>query len=278
MRLADFIRESTSALETQYPREEAGDIVLLVCQKRFGTEKYTHILHPDLQIDENLASEDIRRLARWEPVQYVLGEAYFCGRKFNVRPGVLIPRPETELLVEQAEGLLRGVSEPWILDLCTGSGCIAWTLYKDIPGAHVSAVDISREALEIASGQFDGPGPAFIEADILKEAPFYGPFDLITANPPYICNSEKTAMRPNVTDYEPSSALFVPDEDPLLFYRAVALWAERLLAEEGSGIVEINEDYGAATAEIFSQAGFHNVLIEKDLAGKDRFVKFSKGN
>ena len=278
MRLADFIRESTATLEKLYPREEARNIVFLVCRKRFGTEKFTHILHPDLQVDENLAIGDLKRLSLWEPVQYVLGEAEFCGRTFKASPGVLIPRPETELLVEKAEEIIKDIRNPRILDLCTGSGCIAWTLFKDIPGASVSAVDISREALDIAAGQFDCPGPDFIEADILKDPCIKGSFDLITANPPYILNSEKTSMRTNVTDYEPSKALFVPDGDPLVFYRAIADWATALLAPEGKGIVEINERLGTATAEIFSRSGFHHVLIEKDLAGKDRFVRFEKIN
>ena len=161
MRLADFISGSTVTLEELYPREEAVDMVLLVCQKRFGTERFTHILHPELQIDESKATEDIRRLARWEPVQYVLGEACFCGRTFKIGPGVLIPRPETELLVEKAGEMMKELRTPKILDLCTGSGCIAWTLFKDIPGSSVSAVDVSREALHIAAGQFEGSGNVF---------------------------------------------------------------------------------------------------------------------
>ncbi len=274
MRLADFIRESTATLEKLYPREEARNIVFLVCHKRFRTGRFSHILHPDLCIDESLAAPDIARLMKWEPVQYILGETEFCGRTFKVGPGVLIPRPETELLVEKGREMVRGIGRPKILDLCTGSGCIAWTLFKDIPGASVCAVDISRDALDIASGQFAGPGPSFVEADILEGPPFTGRYDLLTANPPYICNSENTSMRPNVTDYEPPLALFVSDEDPLLFYRAIARWAERLLGEDGCGIVEINERYGKETAETFSRAGFRNVLTEKDLAGKDRFVTF----
>lgn len=276
MRLADFIRESTEALEALYPRREAGDIVLLVCRKRFGTDRFTHILHPELCIDETPAARDIARLLKWEPVQYVLGETEFCGRTFKVGPGVLIPRPETEMLVEKGREMVRGIGRPKILDLCTGSGCIAWTLFKDIPGASVCAVDIARDALDIASGQFEGSGPSFVEADILEGPPFTGRYDLLTANPPYICNSEKSAMRPNVTDYEPSTALFVPDDDPMLFYRAIAHWAGQLLDGNGSGIVEINEGYGTGTAQVFTQAGLRNVLIEKDLAGKDRFVTFRR--
>lgn len=275
MLLADFIRESTLALERLYPGPEAGSIVSLVCEKRFGTRSYTHIVNPGYEIDESVAKDDISRLLNWEPVQYVLGKAYFCGREFNVGPGVLIPRPETEMLVELAERFLKGRDRPSILDLCTGSGCIAWTLKKDIPDSDVTAVDISEKALEIASGQFGEPSPVFLKADILDEPPVEGPFDLIACNPPYVCEREKKTMRRNVLDFEPATALFVPDEDPLMFYRGAARWAVPLLKKDGLGIVEINEDYGTGTAGLFRNEGFGNVRIEKDIFGKNRFVLFS---
>lgn len=276
MLLADFIRESTIALEELYPGPEAGNIVSLVCQERFGTRTFTHIVNPGFEIDGRLAEEDIRRLLNWEPVQYVLGKAFFCGREFKVGPGILIPRPETETLVELAERFLKGKEKTSVLDLCTGSGCIAWTIKKDIPDAEVTAVDISDKALETASKQFEGPSPSFLKADILDKPRFDRKFDLITCNPPYICETEKKLMRRNVLDFEPSEALFVPDDDPLVFYRAAARWAEDLLKEDGCGMVEINENYGEETVSLFRKEGFPHTRPEKDIFGKPRFVIFSK--
>ena len=178
---------------------------------------------------------------------------------------------------------------PAILDLCTGSGCIAWTLALEIPGSHVTAVDISDGALSVASSQdfseemasTGAVSPQFIKADVLQ-----GPenckeicgrqFDIIVSNPPYVMDSEKALMRTNVLDHEPHLALFVPDEDPLKFYKAIALWALALLKAGGTGIVEINEALGKETAQVFVEAGLKDVEILKDLHGKDRFVRFKK--
>ena len=178
------------------------------------------------------------------------------------------------------------------MDLCTGSGCIAWTLALEVPGARVAGVDISDSALEVARGQFraapstfgggfvDGKAvpPCFVKADVLAPpATFPGaPFDLITANPPYIRESERAEMHRNVLEHEPALALFVPDDDPLLFYRAVAIWALRFLKDGGLGLVEINEALGEETAEVFRSAELKNVAVFPDLSGRDRFVKFSK--
>lgn len=276
MLLADFVREASRQLEALYPEQEARDIVLLLCEKTFGTKRYTHILNPDFEIDGNLAADALKRLSSWEPVQYVTGKADFCGREFKVAPGVLIPRPETEMLVEMAENLLRGISSPAILDLCTGSGCIAWSLLLDLPEAKVCGIDVSDEALEIARSQFEGKSPAFLKANILKQPSIEGEFDLIVSNPPYVLCEEKGNMRPNVLDFEPGIALFVPDDDPLVFYRAIALWSKTLLKEGGIGIVEINERLGDETSALFAGSGFSQVESIKDYFGKNRFIKFIK--
>ena len=178
---------------------------------------------------------------------------------------------------------------PVILDLCTGSGCIAWTLALEIPGSHVTAIDISDGALSVASSQdfteemasTGAVSPQFIKADVLQ-----GPenckeicgrqFDIIVSNPPYVMDSEKALMRTNVLDHEPHLALFVPDGDPLKFYKAIAIWALALLKDGGTGIVEINEALGKETAQMFSEEGFLNVRILKDINEKDRFVCFSR--
>ncbi len=291
-----------------------------LCSERLGTESYTHIVEPGFEIPAgslNGIQEDLRRLSGGEPLQYVLGYQEFCGRRFRVGPGVLIPRPETEELVRAA--LEKLPAEGSALDLCTGSGCIAWTLALDRPGARVTAVDISPEALAVAGSQIDkfgpgegvpldtmaarghvngrgpafgwegcseaevsrgtpSPGPTFVQRDILQvPEEFEGaPFDVLTANPPYIRESERAQMHANVLQHEPELALFVPDADPLLFYRAIARWAQRFLRPGGFGIVEINEELGADTAGVFAAAGLKDVALASDFRGKERFVTFYK--
>ena len=171
---------------------------------------------------------------------------------------------------------------------CTGSGCIAWTLALERPGTEVVAVDISDGALEVASSQdfadeikrTGAYAPAFVKADVLADVPAHGHFakvfDVILSNPPYVMDKEKALMRTNVLDHEPHLALFVSDEDPLLFYRAVARWASRLLSSTGFGVVEINEAFGAETAQVFIDAGFPISRVLQDFSGRDRFVQFSR--
>ena len=175
-----------------------------------------------------------------------------------------------------------------VLDLCTGSGCIAWTMALESPDAEVVAVDISDAALEVASSQdfsdelsrTGAKAPVFVKADVLADVPADGPFaeefDIILSNPPYVMDKEKALMRTNVLDHEPHLALFVSDEDPLLFYRAVARWASRLLSSTGFGVVEINEAFGAETAQVFIDAGFPISRVLQDFSGRDRFVQFSR--
>jgi release factor glutamine methyltransferase len=177
-----------------------------------------------------------------------------------------------------------GHSNISILDMCTGSGCIAWTLALELPGAQVTAVDLSDGALDVASSQDFGEellsgakAPAFLKADVLNSPPYdIGMFDIIVSNPPYVMESEKAFMRTNVLDHEPHLALFVSDDDPLLFYRAVAKWALLMLRPGGYGIVEINEALAFDTEEVFWDLGFRNVNTIKDLHDRDRFVEFLK--
>lgn len=259
-------------------------MVLMLCEERLGVKNYTHIIEPQTVIPperEEGMLEDLERLCTGEPIQYVLGVTEFCGHRFAVGPGVLIPRPETELLVAAAVNLLRGADRsdaPRVLDLCTGSGCIAWSVALEIRDAEVVGADLSETALGYARNQFEGRGaPVFVQADVLDtEQDFpYGTFDLILGNPPYILERERAQMRPNVLDFEPGSALFVPDSDPLLFYRAIARWGQRFLRPDGAGIVEINETLGPETAGVFRDAGFKNIQIQRDFYGKDRFIRFS---
>lgn len=293
MLLSSFIKESTAALSSLYPEPEARNIILMLCSAILGTKSYTHITEPSTQVAaDRLPSLQaaLSRLCNAEPIQYVLGECEFCDRVFRVSPAVLIPRPETEMLAMECARMAREMqkSDPGrpvrVLDMCTGSGCIAWTIALSAPGVQVVGVDISGDALAVASAQDFADecrrtgafAPAFVKADVLKAPELEGPFDLIVSNPPYIMDSERQAMRRNVLEYEPSLALFVPDSDPLLFYRAVAFWATSLLAADGSGMVEANELLGDSTLEAFISAGFGNSEKIDDFFGKFRFVRFSR--
>lgn len=288
MKLKQLITESVKTVSRCYPEEEAREMVFAYLEYAFGTKKYTHIIEPEYEISEEGMSQAqyaFGRMASGEPLQYVTGEAYFYGRRFSVTPSVLIPRPETEILCQSVLSSSGAERDARILDLCTGSGCIAWTLALELPGVQVTAVDISDDALKVASGQDFSEEisrsaalkPDFIKADVLA-TPLaeLGQFDVLTSNPPYVMESEKALMRRNVLDHEPELALFVTDEDPLIFYRAVALWASALLKPEGFGIVEINEALGAETAAVFAEAGMVDVNIVTDLPGKERFVSFRK--
>lgn len=280
MLLKDFVTEGTRALESLYPTEEARSIILMLCERLAGTKSYTHVVEPGYELSPEV-SESVQaallRLQAGEPIQYVLGVAEFCGHEFVVGPDVLIPRPETEQLAMEAAELARRGSPARVLDLCTGSGCIAWTVALASPEAEVIGVDISDGALQVASSQPLPASPVFLKADVLDvDQPFeHGQFDIILSNPPYIKDCEKTLMRTNVLDFEPTTALFVPDADPLVFYRAIALWSLKYMLPSGVGLTEINETLGPETAQIFMDAGFGNVEVVKDIFGKDRFVRYS---
>lgn len=285
MLLAEFIRESVPALEKLYPSPEARGLVLMLCEERLGVRSYTHIVEPLFEIPEPELpglKADMSRLAAGEPIQYVLGYTEFCGRKFKVGPSVLIPRPETGQLVDESLKLLAAMGRPAkVLDLCTGSGCIAWSVALGAPGVSVTAADISEPALALARSQFKdvssgANAPEFVCSDLLGGCrEICGRFDLLLSNPPYVMEKEKAAMRCNVLEHEPGIALFVPDDDPLLFYRALASVSLRLLDSSGTGIVEINEALGPETAAVFEAAGYRKTEILRDIFGKDRFVRFS---
>ncbi|HZI23532.1 MAG TPA: peptide chain release factor N(5)-glutamine methyltransferase, partial [Chryseolinea sp.] len=215
-------------------------------------------------------------LNRDEPVQYILEEANFYGRTFRVSPAVLIPRPETEELVRLVVKMSSHFSKKnlTILDVGTGSGCIAISLALELPTSEILATDISQEALNVASHNAKNLGASvqFHQHDILSaNLPFS--IDVVVSNPPYIASDERITMRPNVKDYEPSLALFVDSADPLLFYRAIALQANRALMTGGVVVVEINERFGKEVAQLFITHHFKNVEIVRDVFGKDRFVK-----
>ena len=300
MLLNAFIDQGIKALEPLYPTLEARQMILMLCEETLGIKNYTHIVNPDYEISKansEMLLAKLEDLSRGMPLQYALGYADFCGLRFRVTPAVLIPRPETELLVRDAlqhasrikrmrEAYGKGAEPVRVLDLCTGSGCIAWSVALNLPGAVVVGTDISEDALEVARTQDfaaelksrQAAAPTFVKSDVLdteQEFP-YGPFDIILSNPPYILPSEKVQMRVNVLGYEPEGALFVPQEDPMLYYRAIAKWSERFLNPEGKALTEINAQLADETKEVFRSAGFSGTEVLKDYFYKNRFVLYYK--
>ena len=292
-----------------YDAGEAKAIVRWVLDVRFGLS-WTDILCgkvTELSAHDQTELEKImQRLEKGEPVQYIIGVTDFFGRQFHVAPGVLIPRPETEelcrlILASDEHGLTRTVresphqsdtevrvslsqSDANILDIGTGSGCIAITLALELPDAKVTAWDISNEALCIAAGNAKslGANVTFERMDVLNTSltshlsPLTSQFDLIVSNPPYICEKEKSAMECNVLEHEPHLALFVPDDDPLLFYRAIAQYAAETLKAQGSLFFEINPLYAEDLARMLRLMSYHDISIRRDQFGKPRFLKATK--
>jgi release factor glutamine methyltransferase len=215
----------------------------------------------------------IARLNASEPIQYITGEAFFYGLKFKVSEAVLIPRPETEELVELVLKHSKSFINPTILDIGTGSGCIAVSLAKKHPQAIVSAWDISESALEIANKNaiFNQVDVNFEKVDILNVNQKQQ-FDIVVSNPPYIAQSEAIDMRANVLNHEPHLALFVENDNPLVFYKAIAAFCKTNLKSGGRFFVEINETLGKETAEVFQNEGCVAIEIIKDMYGKERFV------
>lgn len=228
--------------------------------------------------DEMRLREICNRVNQHEPVQYILGEAIFYKRKFKVSPAVLIPRPETEELITDIVRFAKKKNLK-ILDIGTGSGCIPVTIALEIPGSSVYATDISDKALALAKANAEKleAQVTFLQHDILKSDIPFTDLNVIASNPPYVTLSEKDKMELNVTNYEPHLALFVPDNDPLIFYKAIAKKARHALDHSGILIVEINEKFGDEVSCIFAESGFKDIVIIKDLHGKDRIVKGTIG-
>lgn len=220
----------------------------------------------------------VSRLAAGEPLQYITGEADFYGYVFAVNKAVLIPRPETELLIDLLKDFSQTQNSPLkVLDIGTGSGCIAITTAL-VCAADVQATDVSTAALAVARSNAERlQAPVtFHEHDILMDALDFGGLDVVVSNPPYIAFAEKAAMRNNVVDFEPHSALFVPDDDALVFYRALAVKAHDVLRPGGMLCVEINERFGPEVRDLFARMGYGQPEIFRDLSGKDRIVKAYK--
>jgi len=237
-------------------------------------------MHDSEAIKKNVQSKInviIERLLRHEPIQYILGETEFFGLRFIVKPDVLIPRNETEELVQHI--IYENPSfNGNILDIGTGSGCIAISLAKNINDAHVFACDISPKAIETAkkNAEINTINLDFFQYDVLSGHPPDTQYDIIVSNPPYITEHEKNIMKSNVLEYEPHTALFVPDSDPLIFYKAIADFADQSLSTYGVLWLEINEAFGAATCKLLSEHGF-NAIVINDINGRERMVRAQKG-
>ena len=276
-------------LAQRYDEGEAKAIAQMTYEVRFGLTFSDLCLGKDTQLsadDQTELEEIAQRLSQGEPIQYVLGQTGFCGRFFIVNEAVLIPRPETEELCRWiAESEKRKVisDKCSILDIGTGSGCIAITLAAEMLGAGVTAWDISKDALEVARENakrtgvhvsFEQVDALHLTSDILHQTS--GVFDLIVSNPPYICNKERATMETNVLEHEPHTALFVPDDDPLLFYRAIAQYGQTALKEGGWLYFEINPLYADALADMLRMMSYHDIEIKEDQFGKQRMMRARK--
>ena len=289
------------SLTPLYDAGEAQAIVRTVLDVEYGMTLTDIICGKvnELSSDEERNLEEIiARLQNGEPVQYVLGEADFAGRTFHVEPGVLIPRPETAELcqwIEEEVSSLKADERKQILDICTGSGCIAITLGLNIPNSEVTGWDISEDALRIAQGNVEilkagnvrieyqdalmlpeAEEAAEISEATKSESSLSKGWNVIVSNPPYICEKEKADMEKNVLEHEPSIALFVPDEDPLKFYRAIAEYASSALKPEGALYFEINPIYEKETREMLEELGFKDIETKEDAFGKKRMMRAGK--
>ena len=270
---ASYIRRN---LQGRYDPREAGNLSRIICCEILGQQTVDYYLGKDiiLSVKEEQELESIlSRLHNFEPIQYILGEARFLGRTFRVTPGVLIPRPETEELVEMMLKELSPVSR--VLDVGTGSGCIAISLAKELPESQVTAWDVSGEALSIAAANSKAlqASVRFEQRDVLTYEPCVADcYDVIVSNPPYVTEAEKQEMEHNVLDWEPSLALFVPDTDPLRFYRRIAVLGLEMLTSGGKLYFEINRAFGKDTVTMLCETGYRAVRLQKDISHNDRFV------
>lgn len=269
-------REFWQSMTAVYDESEARAVALMVLEKRFGLSMADVLCGKSGDEQELLLIQ--HRLLTGEPVQYVLGSAEFGGRQFFVEPGVLIPRPETYELCQWVLECLPADSKKTILDIGTGSGCIACTLAAERTETEVTGWDISEKALAVAqrNAHHTGVHLTLEVQDALNAPTDNNRWDIIVSNPPYICERERTGMERNVLDYEPSEALFVPDDNPLLFYRAIARYASKALKKGGCLFFEINALYAQETESMLLAEGFPIVETRRDLFGKERFIKATR--
>ena len=276
--IKSFYSESLIPL---YPKEEIESIFSLASEYVLNYSKIDihRNLHKSIQPEaEKKMMQILSRLEKGEPIQYISGYTEFYDLKFIVDQRVLIPRQETELLVDIIIKDNNQYKFSNVIDLCTGSGCIAIALSKNLPEANITATDIYNNSIEVAkmNAESNQCKIQFIQDDILQPAATYNKYDCIVSNPPYVRNSEKQYMHQNVLAYEPSLALFVEDSDPLVFYRAIELFARKHLNPGGEIYLEINESFGEEMRDLMEKSNFHDVRILKDLQNKNRYLTARK--
>jgi release factor glutamine methyltransferase len=275
--MQNAINHIQSELQGLYPKTEIKSFCQLIIEKLTGfsrteiiVNKNTHFSMEQRKIIENF----IDKLKKQVPIQYILGETEFFGLTFNVNDSVLIPRPETEELVDLILNDNNHLANLQILDIGTGSGCIAISLKHEFPNSHVEAFDISEEALETAQSNANRNKLEvhFEKVNMLNAPEFETKWDIIVSNPPYVLEMEKSEILPNVLEYEPHLALFVSDNDPLLFYRHIADFAQKQLTKNGKLYFEINREFGKDCVNLLVEMGFQDVELRKDISGNDRMI------
>ncbi|MEZ7496026.1 peptide chain release factor N(5)-glutamine methyltransferase [Leeuwenhoekiella aequorea] len=280
MKLKLFKEQFYNKLESKFPQSEIATFFKILIDSYLSIKPVDLVLNPDLELSVEqlkLMKTAEERLHTNEPIQYIIGETEFYGYPFEVTDAVLIPRPETEELVEWItkdlqEQIFTNLS---ILDIGTGSGCIAISLAKNLPNAKISAIDISEKAIELAqrNAEKNAVSVNFLERDILNTSVLPHKYTVIVSNPPYVRNLEKAEILSNVLDHEPGLALFVDDSDPLIFYRKISELAYSFLEEEGILYFEINQYLGEETINLIKNIGFTTVELRDDFAGKPRMIK-----
>lgn len=276
--MQNAIRYIRSELQGLYPDTEIRSFSYLIVEKLTGFSRTEVIVNKNTifsDVQQHQVELFIKKLKEYEPIQYVLGETSFYGLDFFVNNSVLIPRPETEELVDWICRENSRRSSLRVLDIGTGSGCIAISLKHEFPNSEVEAFDISEKALETAAANAsrNRVEVKFSEVDILQSPAFPKQWDIIVSNPPYVTENEKDTILPNVLDHEPHLALFVPDNDPLLFYRNIAEFALRHLKPGGKLYFEINRSEGKACMDLLTGMRFGQVELRKDISGNDRMLR-----
>ncbi len=277
--MIDLFNKFKAELSGLYEEKEISNLLYILFEEYAGLKRAELAISNDLIITDRIKKKletAVNHLKNYKPVQYIIGKAWFYGLELFVNEDVLIPRPETEELVDWVIKKNRKKKNLTVIDIGTGSGCIAIAIKKHLPSSFVTAIDISGKALDAASRnakQHDAE-VTFLSTDILNEAMVkkISKFDIIISNPPYVLESEKKVMKPNVLDYEPESALFVDDGRALMFYEAIVSFVGNHLKRGGELYLEINEKKGAEVALLLKKKGFGEVVLRKDMHGKDRFV------
>ena len=274
MILKEAIEQLKNGLAAVAEPQEAQAMIRIICEDIFNYDQVDVALRQDSELPEfaqQRITDIISRLQRHEPLQYIVGSARFHGHRFKVTPAVLIPRPETEQLVDLIVDE-NSASDLRVLDIGTGSGCIAISLARALKFAQVDALDVSRDALAVARENAAALKVSvnFFESDILSPQPA-ARYDIIVSNPPYVCWHERESMECNVKDYEPGQALFVPDNDPLLFYKAIAPYAAQSLEKGGRLYLEINQRFGQEVKKLLEENGLDEIRIIEDSYGNTRF-------